>query len=113
VSQLVLVDSAGYPPDGGSSDAHAARTPALIGDIGIYFKPEVWVWETLLEAYADRSMVTNERVKRTAELQRSPATARPPSSAPALRAARSDPDQTAPETPGLFSRPHTGEFRRI
>jgi pimeloyl-ACP methyl ester carboxylesterase len=73
VSQLILVDAAGYPADGGGLrwPTRLARLP-LVGDIGIYFKPEIWVRETLLEAYADRSMVTNERVKRTAELQRFP-----------------------------------------
>jgi len=44
----------------------------LVGDIGIYFKPELWVRQTLLGAYADPSLVTTERVKRTAELQRFP-----------------------------------------
>jgi pimeloyl-ACP methyl ester carboxylesterase len=43
-----------------------------LGDIGSYFKPEMWVRRTLLHAYADPSMVTDERVKRTAELQRFP-----------------------------------------
>jgi pimeloyl-ACP methyl ester carboxylesterase len=72
-SQLILVDSAGYPPKGGQLrwPMRLARLP-LVGDIGIYFKPELWVRETLLEAYADDSMVTDERVKRRAELQRFP-----------------------------------------
>jgi len=73
VSQLILIDSAGYPP--GGSDirwpTRLARLP-LIGDVGIYFKPEPWVRRTLLEEFADPSMVTNQRVKRTAELQRFP-----------------------------------------
>jgi pimeloyl-ACP methyl ester carboxylesterase len=73
VSQLILIDSAGYPAkDGGLRwPTRLARLP-LIGDIAMYFKPELWVRETLLQAYADHSMVTNERVKRTAELQRFP-----------------------------------------
>ena len=73
VSQLIVVDSAGYPPKDGELrwPARLARLP-LVGDIGIYFKPELWVRETLLQAYVDHSMVTNERVKRTAELQRFP-----------------------------------------
>ena len=73
VSQLILVDSAGYAPAGGELrwPTRVARMP-LVGDIGIYFKPELWVRETLLQAYADPSQVTTERVKRTAELQRFP-----------------------------------------
>jgi pimeloyl-ACP methyl ester carboxylesterase len=49
----------------------AARLP-VVGDISIYFKPEQWVQRKLAEAYADPAMVTAERVKRTAELQRFP-----------------------------------------
>ena len=60
--------------------ARAARrhcrpgSPALpvIGDIGIYFKPERVVRRSLTEAYADPAMVTPERIKRYAELQRFP-----------------------------------------
>ena len=43
-----------------------------MGEIGIYFKPEWWVRRTLTKAYADPAMVTDERVKRVAELQRFP-----------------------------------------
>jgi pimeloyl-ACP methyl ester carboxylesterase len=43
-----------------------------VGDIAIHFKPELWVRRKLGEAYADPAMVTDERVKRTAELQRFP-----------------------------------------
>jgi pimeloyl-ACP methyl ester carboxylesterase len=72
VSQLILVDSAGYPPEVEVRwPARLARLP-LVGDLGIYFKPQLWVRRTLLEAYADPSMVTDELVKRTAELQRFP-----------------------------------------
>lgn len=73
VSQLILVDSAGYPPAGGDLrwPTRLARLP-LVGELGIYFKPEIWVRRTLLHAYADPAMVTDERVKRTAELQRFP-----------------------------------------
>ena len=48
-----------------------ARLP-VVGEIGIHFKPERWVRRKLTEAYADPAMVTAERVKRTAELQRFP-----------------------------------------
>jgi pimeloyl-ACP methyl ester carboxylesterase len=72
VSELILVDSAGYPPDVEVRwPTRLARLP-VVGEIGIYFKPELWVRETLLHAYADPSMVTDRRVKRTAELQRFP-----------------------------------------
>jgi pimeloyl-ACP methyl ester carboxylesterase len=73
VRQLILVDSAGYPPIGGNVPwpTRLARLP-LVGGIGIYFKPEWWVRRTLSQAYADPAMVTAERVKRTAELQRFP-----------------------------------------
>jgi pimeloyl-ACP methyl ester carboxylesterase len=72
VSQLILVDSAGYPPDGEVRwPTRLARLP-VVGEIGIHFKPELWVRRSLLDAYADPSMVTDRRVKRTAELQRFP-----------------------------------------
>ena len=73
VSQLVLVDAAGYPRDGGEAPlpTRLARLP-VVGDIGIYFKPERLVRRSLEEMYADPVMVTPERIKRTAELQRFP-----------------------------------------
>jgi pimeloyl-ACP methyl ester carboxylesterase len=73
VSQLILVDSAGYPRDGGEAPlpTRLARLP-VVGDIGIYFKPERLVRRSLEEMYADPAMVTPERIKRTAELQRFP-----------------------------------------
>lgn len=73
VIQLVLVDAAGYPRQDGEAPlpTRLARTPGL-GDIGIYFKPESMVRRSLLEAYADPAMVTPDRVKRHAELQRFP-----------------------------------------
>ena len=73
VSQLILVDSAGYP-----SDRDKVRWPTrllrlpLVGDISISFKPEQWVRHSLSVDYADPAMVTAERVKRDAELQRFP-----------------------------------------
>jgi pimeloyl-ACP methyl ester carboxylesterase len=73
VSQLILVNSAGYPADGGKPrwPTRFARL-ALIGEIASYFKPKLWVRRTLRRAYADPAMVTTERVKRTADLQRFP-----------------------------------------
>jgi len=73
VSQLILVDAAGYPRTAGEAPLpiRLARTP-VIGDIGIYFKPERLVRRSLSEAYADPAMVTPERVRRYAELQRFP-----------------------------------------
>ncbi len=44
----------------------------MVGDIGIYFKPESVVRRSLADLYADPAMVTPERVRRTAELQRFP-----------------------------------------
>jgi pimeloyl-ACP methyl ester carboxylesterase len=73
VSQLILIDSAGYPSEGDHVPwpARLARLP-LIGELGIYFKPELWVRQTLRHAYADPSLATAKRVTRTAELQRFP-----------------------------------------
>lgn len=70
VSQIILVDSAGENREA-AWPTKVARLP-LVGDIGIHFKPELWVRRKLGEAYADPAMVTDERVKRTAELQRFP-----------------------------------------
>lgn len=73
VSQLILVDAAGYPRTSGEAPLpiRLARTP-VIGDLGIYFKPERLVRRSLGEVYADPAMVTPERVRRYAELQRFP-----------------------------------------
>jgi pimeloyl-ACP methyl ester carboxylesterase len=70
VSQIILIDAAGESRDP-PWPTRLARLP-ILGDIGIYFKPERWVHRKLTEAYADPAMVTRERVKRTAELQRFP-----------------------------------------
>jgi pimeloyl-ACP methyl ester carboxylesterase len=72
VSHLILVDSSGYPGNGSVPlSIRLARLP-VIGGIGIYFKPDSHARETLLDVYADPAMVTPERVKRYAELQRFP-----------------------------------------
>jgi len=72
ISHLILVDSAGYPRDGEPPlPIRLARTRG-VGDIGIYFKPERFVGRALAESYADPAMVTPERVRRYAELQRFP-----------------------------------------
>lgn len=72
VSQLILVDAAGYPRTGEAPlPTRLARLP-VVGDIGIYFKPERLVRRSLAEVYADPAMVTPERIRRTAELQRFP-----------------------------------------
>jgi pimeloyl-ACP methyl ester carboxylesterase len=73
VSQLVLVDASGYPRAAGDAPlpVRLARLP-LIGDVGIYFKPERLARRSLTEVYADSAMVTPERVRRYAELQRFP-----------------------------------------
>lgn len=72
VGHLVLVDSAGYPRQGEAPlPIRLARLP-VIGDIGIYFKPERLVRRSLLEVYADPEMVTPDRIRRYSELQRFP-----------------------------------------
>jgi pimeloyl-ACP methyl ester carboxylesterase len=73
VSQLILIDSAGFPRESGELPLpiRLARQ-RVIGDIGIYFKPERLVRRSLLEVYADPAMVTPERVKQFGELQRFP-----------------------------------------
>jgi pimeloyl-ACP methyl ester carboxylesterase len=73
VSRLILVDAAGYPRADGDVplSIRLARMP-VIGDIGIYFKPDRLVRRSLTEVYADPAMVTPERIRRYAELQRFP-----------------------------------------
>ncbi|MDP1963304.1 MAG: alpha/beta hydrolase [Reyranella sp.] len=72
VSQLVLVDAAGYPRQGEASlPMRLARMP-VVGDVGIHFKPERLVRRSLEEVYADPAMVTPERIQRYSELQRFP-----------------------------------------
>ena len=103
VSQLILVDAAGYPREGGARrwPTRLARLP-VVGDIGIYFKPERLVRRSLAEVYADPAMVTPERVRRSAELQRFPGnreatlqrarTQEPLDPTPLKRLRRADPD---------------------
>lgn len=72
VSQLILVDAAAFPRNGNPTwRTRLARAP-VIGDIGIYFKPEWMARDALKEVYANPAMVTPERVRRFAELQRYP-----------------------------------------
>ena len=72
VSHLILVDSAGYPREGEPPlPIRLARTRVL-GDIGIYFKPDWQVRRGLEEMYADPAMVTPQRLRRFADLQRFP-----------------------------------------
>lgn len=72
VSHLVLVDPAGYPRQGEAPlPMRLARMP-VVGDVGIYFKPERLVRRSLEEVYADPAMVTPDRIKRYSELQRFP-----------------------------------------
>ncbi len=70
VTHVILVDAAGETREA-SLPTRLVRLP-VVGDIGVRFKPEQWVRRKLGEAYADPAMVTDERVKRTAELQRFP-----------------------------------------
>jgi pimeloyl-ACP methyl ester carboxylesterase len=73
VSQLILIDSAGYPPESGELrwPVRLARLP-LVGEIAINFKPQLWVRLSLSRSHADPAMVTDERVEGTAEMQRFP-----------------------------------------
>ena len=72
ISHLILVDSSGF--GGGGPQPLIARLTRLpvVGDLGIWFKPELLVRDSLLDAYGDPAMVTPERVRRFAELQRFP-----------------------------------------
>jgi pimeloyl-ACP methyl ester carboxylesterase len=70
VSQMILIDAAGEHREA-PWPTRLARLP-IVGDIGIYFKPELWVQRKLSQAYADPAMVSPELVVRTAELQRFP-----------------------------------------
>jgi len=72
VTQLILVDSAGYPGSGGLPFVSQLARLNWIGEIGMHFKPEPLVRRALLETYADPAMVTPERVQRYGELQRFP-----------------------------------------
>ena len=110
VSQLILVDAAGYPRTAGDAPlpTRLARMP-VVGDIGIYFKPERLVRRSLAEVYADPAMVTPERIqplRRAAALPRQPrghAAARPHPGAARPRAAqaarRADPDHLGRQGP--------------
>ncbi|MFI5002921.1 MAG: alpha/beta fold hydrolase [Reyranellales bacterium] len=72
VSQLILVDAAGYPRDGPAPlPMRLARMP-VVGDIGIYFKPERIVRRSLSEVFVDQAKVTPALINRYAELQRFP-----------------------------------------
>ena len=72
ISHLILVDASAYPREGEPPlRTRLARAP-VIGDIGIYFKPDWMVRRALMEIYADPAMVTPDRVRRFAELQRFP-----------------------------------------
>jgi pimeloyl-ACP methyl ester carboxylesterase len=72
VSHLILVDAAGYPRDGEPPLSTRLARTRLVGDIGIYFKPDQAVRRSLEEIYADPAMITRERLTRYAELQRFP-----------------------------------------
>lgn len=72
VSHLVLVDAAGYPRDSSPPLAlRIARIP-VVGDIAARLKPDAMVRRSLSEVYADPTQVTEERVRRYADLQRFP-----------------------------------------
>ncbi|WP_421995594.1 alpha/beta fold hydrolase [Reyranella sp.] len=72
VSQLVLVDSSGYPREGPPPLRSTLTGLPLLGDLALYFKPEAVVRRALRSTYADPATATPERVRRYAELQRFP-----------------------------------------
>jgi pimeloyl-ACP methyl ester carboxylesterase len=72
VSHLILVDAAAYPREGEAPLRTRLTRFPLVGDIGVYFKPEWVVRRALREVYADPAMATPDRVRRFAELQRFP-----------------------------------------
>jgi pimeloyl-ACP methyl ester carboxylesterase len=89
---LILVDASAYPSEGEAPlRTRLARAP-LIGDIGIYFKPDWMVRRAMAEIYADPAMITPDRVRRFSELQRFPGN-RP---ATLLRARSQDPLDPTP-----------------
>ena len=72
VSHLILVDSAGFAGETPQPLITRMTRLPVVGDLGIWFKPEILVRHSLLDAYGDPAMVTPERVRRFAELQRFP-----------------------------------------
>jgi len=72
VSELILVDSSGYPGEGPTPWSTRLARMRVLGDIGIYFKPDYFVRRRLREIYANPAMVTPERVRRVSDLQRFP-----------------------------------------
>ena len=76
VSQLILVDAAGYPREGGATPwpTRLARLP-VVGDIGIYFKPERLVRRSLAESLCrsgDGDARARQALRRAAALSRQP-----------------------------------------
>jgi len=92
ISHLILVDASAYPSEGEAPLRTRLTRAPLIGDIGIYFKPDWMVRRALMEIYADPAMVTPDRVRRFGELQRFPGN-RP---ATLLRARNQDPLDPTP-----------------
>lgn len=72
VTQLILVDSSGYPGAGDIPLTTELARLGGLGDIAIYFKPESMVRRALLDTYADPAMVTPARLQRYSDLQRYP-----------------------------------------
>jgi pimeloyl-ACP methyl ester carboxylesterase len=72
VSQLILVDSSGYPGGGDVPFTTQLARLGTLGDIAIYFKPEAMMRRALLDTYADPALVTPERLQRYSDLQRFP-----------------------------------------
>ena len=61
-----------YPSAAGERRSMRLSRAPLIGDIGIYFKPERCVGRSLREIYSDPAMITPDRSAPVGELQRFP-----------------------------------------
>jgi pimeloyl-ACP methyl ester carboxylesterase len=72
VSHLILVDASAYPRDGEPPLRTRLSRTTLIGDIGIYFRPDWMLRRAMTETYSDPAMITPDRVRRFGELQRFP-----------------------------------------
>lgn len=92
ISHLILVDASAYPSEGEPPLRTRLSRAPLIGDIGIYFKPDGMVRRALAEIYSDPAMITPDRVRQFGELQRFPGN-RP---ATLLRARTQDPLDPTP-----------------
>jgi len=92
VSHLILVDASAYPGEGETPLRTRLARMRVLGDLGIYLKPDRLVRRSLEEVYTDPTMITPERLKRFAELRRFPGNRQ----ATLLRARSQDPLDPTP-----------------